>query len=306
MRGAAAAPVLARTETLDVPRDPTHLCTAAAAQARLGRILRPITARVISYSRAPHPWALTEQARSSREAEPRRLVSPMPIIGNDYMRNGSAQLADAEPFAAFVGRSAAIHRVRTDLRAASRGARDVLVVGETGTGKDIAARGLHRAWASTGDFVCVNCAALRPELAASELFGHKRGAFTGAEDARPGAFREGDRGTVFLDELNSLEGNRQETREFAARHGIPERFIRSILRSEEDEGFGPAHILDRIGIYAVPMRLIIDSNNIVRDMRIAHQFPDAEGLKELCDNGPGEQQALRTVVEGVPHGGASS
>lgn len=101
-------------------------------------------------------------------------------------------------------------------------------------------------------------------------------------------------------------GNRQETREFAGRHGIPERFIRSIRRSEGGEGFGPAQILDQIGVYAVPMRLIIDSNDVVRDMRITHQFPDPEGLKELCDNGSAEQQALRTAGEGVPHGGATS
>ncbi len=89
------------------------------------------------------------------------------------------------------------------LALASRRAEPVLLVGETGTGKELAARGLHAAWKRKGPLVCLNGAGLR-DLAASRLFGHVKGAFTGADRDTPGAFVEADGGTLFLDEINSL------------------------------------------------------------------------------------------------------
>jgi transcriptional regulator with GAF, ATPase, and Fis domain len=81
----------------------------------------------------------------------------------------------------------------------------VLITGETGAGKEVAARAVHTATAATmgrrGEFVAVNCAALPDTLAESELFGHVRGAFTGAESARAGAFELAANGTLFLDEI---------------------------------------------------------------------------------------------------------
>jgi transcriptional regulator with GAF, ATPase, and Fis domain len=81
----------------------------------------------------------------------------------------------------------------------------VLVQGETGTGKELVARGLHELGARHGGpFVIVDCASLPPTLLEAELFGHERGAFTGAERARAGAFERADSGTVFLDEVGEL------------------------------------------------------------------------------------------------------
>jgi two-component system, NtrC family, response regulator HydG len=81
----------------------------------------------------------------------------------------------------------------------------VLILGETGTGKELVARTLHRfSERSRGRFVGVNCSALAEGILESELFGHVRGAFTGAVTARPGLFREADRGTVFLDEIGDI------------------------------------------------------------------------------------------------------
>jgi DNA-binding NtrC family response regulator len=80
----------------------------------------------------------------------------------------------------------------------------VLIRGETGTGKELLARAIHDSSGRTGVFVPINCAALPPDLAATELFGHTRGAFSGANTARPGLFRAADGGTLLLDEVGDL------------------------------------------------------------------------------------------------------
>ena len=81
----------------------------------------------------------------------------------------------------------------------------VLLEAETGSGKDVTAKAIHEASRRAGKaFETLDCSALPPELAASELFGHVKGAFTGAEKARPGAFERADGGTLFLDEVGEL------------------------------------------------------------------------------------------------------
>jgi DNA-binding NtrC family response regulator len=104
-----------------------------------------------------------------------------------------------------VGSSAAIVQVRHMVALASRSDVNVIIVGETGTGKELAARGIHRlSDLTSGPFVAHNCALTPPDMFDSEFFGHRRGAFTGADRDRAGILREADGGVLFLDELECL------------------------------------------------------------------------------------------------------
>jgi two-component system response regulator HydG len=104
-----------------------------------------------------------------------------------------------------VGHSPAIIQVMKTLARVAPSQATVLVVGETGTGKELVARTIHH-FSERADrrFVAVNCSALAEGLLESELFGHVRGAFTGATTSRPGLFREADHGTLFLDEIGDI------------------------------------------------------------------------------------------------------
>ncbi len=104
---------------------------------------------------------------------------------------------------AIPGDSPRARALRRRLARLGPGAAPVLLLGETGTGKEHCARELHRL-SGRGPFVALNCAALSRELADSQLFGHRRGAFTGAAEAREGAFRQASGGTLFLDEVAEL------------------------------------------------------------------------------------------------------
>jgi len=104
-----------------------------------------------------------------------------------------------------LGRSPGVRRVLEQLQKASRSPETtVLLTGETGVGKEVAARHLHQLTRPKSPFVAVDCVALPTNLAESILFGHERGAFTGADQARAGAFEEADDGTVLLDEIGDM------------------------------------------------------------------------------------------------------
>ncbi|HET9624645.1 MAG TPA: sigma 54-interacting transcriptional regulator [Kofleriaceae bacterium] len=149
----------------------------------------------------------------------RAIVPPGTVLtlGDSALRVGDAapvevELHTAETLGGLVGRSPAIRRVMAQIARAAQSDVSVLVHGETGTGKELVARALHDLGPRRDrPFITVDCGALPPTLLASELFGHERGAFTGADRAHIGAFEAAAGGTVFLDEIGELQPAVQST-----------------------------------------------------------------------------------------------
>jgi DNA-binding NtrC family response regulator len=113
------------------------------------------------------------------------------------------QAHDGQP--AMIGESAALKRLQAAIGKVAVTDAPVLITGESGTGKELAAVSIHqRSLRTNGPFVPINCAALPKTLIASELFGHEKGAFTGADQRRIGRLQAADKGTVFLDEIGDL------------------------------------------------------------------------------------------------------
>jgi DNA-binding NtrC family response regulator len=108
-----------------------------------------------------------------------------------------------------VGESRAIRRLRSEITRIAPCDVSILLTGETGTGKELVARALHRASGRRGPLVAVNCGAVAPELLASQLFGHERGSFTGANARHIGVFEQAQHGTLFLDEIAEMPAQLQ-------------------------------------------------------------------------------------------------
>ncbi|MFS8065635.1 MAG: sigma-54-dependent transcriptional regulator [Byssovorax sp.] len=141
-----------------------------------------IDALVIAINRAVHYRALTKEVRRLRLE-----VGP-----------GGARIEE------LFARSPSMDSVQDLILRASASASTILVTGESGTGKEVVARVIHKKSGRSGPFVAVNCAAMPETLLESELFGHSRGAFTDAKDARPGLFTEANGGTLLLDEIGDM------------------------------------------------------------------------------------------------------
>ena len=113
-------------------------------------------------------------------------------------------------FEEIVGSSSALRRVLADVARVAAVESTVLITGETGTGKELIARAIHKRSARANRaFIRLNCAAIPPSLIASELFGHEKGAFTGATQRRIGRFEAADGGTILLDEIGELPAETQ-------------------------------------------------------------------------------------------------
>jgi DNA-binding NtrC family response regulator len=115
------------------------------------------------------------------------------------------------PLPGFPTWSPAFARALADLEAVARSDVPIVIRGESGTGKELIARAIHQVSGRRGPILAVNCAAISEKLVESELFGYRKGAFTGAEEDRPGLFRSADSGTLLLDEIGDLPEQAQGT-----------------------------------------------------------------------------------------------
>ncbi len=128
-----------------------------------------------------------------------------PLLRQALLERGRIQPGASAEAVPLVGVSAAIDEVQKFVRTVAPTDDTVLIFGETGTGKEVVARQIHvQSGRTARPFVAMNAACVPRELFESELFGHKRGAFTGAQNDRAGVFREADGGTLFIDELAEL------------------------------------------------------------------------------------------------------
>ncbi|MDP1825554.1 MAG: sigma 54-dependent Fis family transcriptional regulator [Archangium sp.] len=138
-------------------------------------------------------------------------------LGHTQLEVGSGQtksieLAEGDALGPLKGQSPVMRTLLARIDKAARSGSAALLTGESGTGKELIARALHeRGPRAKKPFVTVDCGSLSPGLVASELFGHERGAFTGAERKHVGAFEQADGGTVFLDEIGELPASLQSS-----------------------------------------------------------------------------------------------
>jgi len=155
----------------------------------------------ISFIEKPiNPSVLTAQLHKAAErlaltAENRRL---------------KAELEEAASFSGMVGRTKAMRQLHQLIKSVAPTDANVLITGENGTGKEVVAQAIHEnSKRAKGPFIKVNCAAIPTELIESELFGHKRGAFTGAVNDKMGLMEMSNNGTLLLDEIGELTANLQ-------------------------------------------------------------------------------------------------
>jgi DNA-binding NtrC family response regulator len=151
----------------------------------------------------------------SKPIKPRRLMAliqaltanPPPYLANRLL---DASRLEAVHFDGMHAKSRSMREVFERVRMASTSDTTVLIVGESGTGKELVARSIHaRSPQAEGPFVAVHTGAIPQELIQSELFGHEKGAFTGAVDRKPGKFEQAEGGTLFLDEISTMDERTQ-------------------------------------------------------------------------------------------------
>ena len=150
-----------------------------------------------AYDFIEKPFATERLLEAVRRAQERRRL----VLENRQLRAARARHPDMPDL---VGRSAAIEQLKVMIRNVAPAGVDVLINGQTGTGKEVVARLLHAASGRKGNFVAINCGALPESVFESEIFGHEAGAFTGAQKRRIGKLEFAHGGTVFLDEIESM------------------------------------------------------------------------------------------------------
>ncbi len=179
-----------------------------------------------------------------------------------------------------VGESAPLKQILDQVRRAAPTTATVLLLGESGVGKELVARAIHKASLRAKErFVQVNCAAIPEELIESELFGHERGAFTGATEKQTGKFEQADRGTIFLDEVGDMSAKTQAK-------------VLRVLQEGEVERLGSARTIK------VDVRVIAATNKDLEEEIAAGRF--REDLYFRLSVIPISVPPLRERAEDIP------
>jgi DNA-binding NtrC family response regulator len=177
-------------------RNPAASVVVLTGHGTIDTAIRAIRLGAYEYLEKPCPIAKLEMA-ILKASEHERLVKRQRVLEDGYAA------PDIGP--GLVGGSAAFRKLIENVERIARSGATTLVLGETGVGKDVVATLLHaRSSRSEAPFVVVDCAALHEELLQSEIFGHERGAFTGANRLKHGLFEVANGGTIFLDEIGDI------------------------------------------------------------------------------------------------------
>jgi two-component system response regulator HydG len=197
MGGSDGLDVLRTTKAL-------HPTTAVILMTAFGSVNTAVEAMKIgAFDYVQKPFEIEEmEVKIEKALEVKRVKTDL-----EYLRGTQQDLYD---FERIVGSSPALQRVLDIVKKVAKSNTTVLIRGETGTGKELIAGAIHHnSLRASRNFVKVNCAALQENLLESELFGHEKGAFTGADKQRIGRFEQADGGTMFLDEIGDMSPSTQ-------------------------------------------------------------------------------------------------
>src|ERR687891_681138 len=241
MGGSDGIDVLKTTKAL-------HPTTAVILMTAFGSVTTAVEAMKIgAFDYVQKPFEIEEmEVKIEKALELRRLKHEL-----DYLRHTQQDIYE---FDRIVGSSDALQRVLDIVKKVAKSNTTVLVRGETGTGKELIAGAIHHnSLRASRNFVKVNCAALQENLLESELFGHEKGAFTGADKQRVGRFEQADGGTLFLDEVGDMSPSTQAK-------------ILRVLQEHEFERLGGTRTV------RVDVRLIAATNRDLTTMVTAGTF----------------------------------
>jgi DNA-binding NtrC family response regulator len=203
----ATRPLLPILHDFDIGRDPSCLLvlTGEGVSRVHAKVQRDGGHFVLSDNGSTNGTFVRGQPIEQARIEQGALVRIGTWVGLFEARAEDASLLEVvDDLAPGMSGGAALAETFEPARRAAKSNVPIIVCGETGTGKEVAARAIHGWSGRTGEFCAVNCAALPEQLVEGELFGYRRGAFTGADRNNPGLFRRADRGTLLLDEINEL------------------------------------------------------------------------------------------------------
>jgi DNA-binding NtrC family response regulator len=197
MGGSDGLQVLRTAKTL-------HPSTAVILMTAFGTVHTAVEAmKSGAFDYVQKPFEIEEmEVKIEKALEVRRMRHEL-----DYLRHTQNDIYN---FDRIIGSSSALQKVLTVVRKVTKSNTTVLIRGETGTGKELIAGAIHHnSLRASRNFVKVNCAALQENLLESELFGHEKGAFTGADRQRIGRFEQADGGSLFLDEVGDMSASTQ-------------------------------------------------------------------------------------------------